>query len=553
MDLEALMKDPLLQIGLGLLGSASPSMRGLGDMSQTMMGLSQQSQENEFKKQKLAIEKQQADQAAAHSKLYEQQVVDQQKRTAQSAKLFEQIQGFLGGSPAGQPAPNVAAPVPQAPPTNNLFGMADKFVAGQEGGFTPNDAGAGPTNFGINQRANPDVNVKSLTPESASQIRKQRYWDAIKGDTLPPQTAMVAYDAAINQGQDYARQLVERTGGDPTLMLYQRRQDYRAIAKQNPLKAPNLPTWEKRLDDLQAQLKATPVADTVPVADQGGGMEPYRKLEMLGGAARVGAGDFGGIADIAKGLKPEVRKPGDIVVQPGGKMSQIPDPKGDADLGLKREAATRDASRVALEAERVKNEQTRLQREQEKEDRLGLEQQRKVTEQHAKDKGALDLVSGAADRMIGSVDKILSSPGLNKITGLSSLTNFAALPGGPAKETLAELDGLKNKLVNDILQSVRSASANGASGYGSFTEKELEVIKGYVANLDPARDPKGFQDGLKQVKKFAQDIQGRSAKIYEDSTGKPAVEGLPLGAKKIGTSGGKPVYQLPDGQRVMVK
>lgn len=555
MDLEALMKDPLLQIGLGLLGSASPNMRGLGDMSQTMMGLTQQAQENDFKKQKIAIEKQQADQAAAHSKLYEQQVLDQQKRTAQSAKLFEQIQQYIGGSPAGQPAPAVAAPVPQAPMTagNNLFGMADKFVADIEKGFVANDAGAGPTNFGVNQRANPDINVKTLTPESAAQLRKQRYWDKIGGDSLPPQTAMVAYDAAINQGQDYARQLVERTGGDPTLMLYQRRQDYRAIAKQNPLKAPNLPGWEKRLDSLQAQLKATPVAETAPVVDTQGGMEPYRKLEMLGGAARVGAGDFGGISDLAKALKPEVRKPGDIVVQPGGRMSQVPDPKGDADMGLKREAATRDASRVALEAERVKNEQTRLQREQDKEDRLAVEKQRVVTEQHAKDKGALDLVSGAADRMVASVDKILSSPGLSKITGLASITNFAALPGGPAKETLAELDGLKNKLVNDILQSVRTASANGASGYGSFTEKELEVIKGYVANLDPARDPKGFKDGLAQVKKFAQDIQSRSAKIYEDSTGKPSVEGLPVGARKIGTSGGKPVYQLPDGNRVMVK
>jgi hypothetical protein len=552
-DIETLMKDPLLHVGLGLLGASSPKNKGFGDISQVLLGMQQNNTENEFKKQKLELEKSAAQRAEAQGKLYEQQVLDQQRRTAQSAKLFEQIQQFIGGNAGGNPAPNVGIQPPAAPPASNLFSTADKFVAGVEGGYTPNDAGAGPTNFGINQKANPDVNVKSLTPESASVIRKQRYWDKIGGDSLPPQTAMVAYDAAINQGQDYARQLIERTGGDPSLMLYQRRQDYRALAKSNPLKAPNLPVWEKRLDDLQSQLKATPVAETAPVVDTQGGMEPYRKLEMLGGAGKIAAGDFGGVSDIAKALKPEVRKPGDIVVQPGGRMSQIPDPKGDADMGLKREAATRDASRVALEAERVKNEQTRLQREQEKEDRLGLEQQRKVTEQHAKDKGALDLVGSAADRMMGSVDKILSSPGLNKITGLNSLTNAIALPGGAAKETLSELEGLKNKLVNDILQSVRSASANGASGYGSFTEKELEVIKGYVANLDPARDPQGFKDGLIQVKKFAEDIKNRSSKIYEDSTGKPAIEGLPVGARKIGTSGGKPVYQLPDGSRVMVK
>jgi hypothetical protein len=152
-----------------------------------------------------------------------------------------------------------------------------------------------------------------------------------------------------------------------------------------------------------------------------------------------------------------------------------------------------------------------------------------------------------------SVDKLLSNPGLDKILGAKSYTNALAIRGGPAKEALNELEGIKSKLVNDNLQAIRDASANGASGYGSFTEKELEVVKGYIANLDPSGDPQEFKNKLGIVKKEMQNMADRAASRYEAATGKSAYEGLPTGSRKIGTSGGKAVYRLPDGSMVQAQ
>lgn len=94
------------------------------------------------------------------------------------------------------------------------FAGADAFVAQKEGGLLASDTNGTPTNFGINQQANPDVDVKSLTPQQAAQIRKSRYWDAIHGDALPPAMQPVAYNFAIQAGAGAANRLIAQANGD---------------------------------------------------------------------------------------------------------------------------------------------------------------------------------------------------------------------------------------------------------------------------------------------------------------------------------------------------
>lgn len=228
--------------------------------------------------------------------------------------------------------------------------------------------------------------------------------------------------------------------------------------------------------------------------------------------------------------------------------------------------------RPNYEQQRIELEQTRIRQEQE---RIGLAEREasaraqdaatraaaearqaekstvELNTQFAKDKAAHSAVSTAADRMEQAANDLIKHPGLRSITGLSSVTNPLAVPGGPAYGALADLESLKAKIVNDTLQAIREAARNGASGYGQFTEKELEVVKNYVTSLDPGKPD--FPKALQQVIDYARDIRQRSATLYEESTGKPAIEGLPTGARKIGTSGGKAVYQLPDGSRVVEK
>ena len=117
--------------------------------------------------------------------------------------------------------------------------------------FVPKDGLSGaPAKFGINQKANPDIDVKNLTKPQAEAIYKTRYWDAIGGDTLPPKTAEIAFDAAVNQGPNYAKQLLAQTGGDPQRMLQQRAQDYNDLVKSDPRQAQYLNSWMNRLQVL---------------------------------------------------------------------------------------------------------------------------------------------------------------------------------------------------------------------------------------------------------------------------------------------------------------
>jgi lysozyme family protein len=162
---------------------------------------------------------------------------------------------YLGGAPAATAS---------APTSSSFDSSADRLIK-REGGFKAVDGVSGaPVNYGINQKANPDVDVKTLTPEKAKAIYKERYWNAIGADNLPKATADVALDAAANQGVDYAKKLIEKTGGDPMKMLDQREMDYRKLAKSDERQAENLPGWLNRVNELRQEVSATTPTTTAP-------------------------------------------------------------------------------------------------------------------------------------------------------------------------------------------------------------------------------------------------------------------------------------------------
>lgn len=125
------------------------------------------------------------------------------------------------------------------------------FVASHEGGYTENDGNGAPANFGINQGANPDVDVLALTQPQAEQILYERYWLASGADQLPAALAAVHGDTAINLGLRAANDLLAQCGGDPNTYLDLRDEKYRAIAAANPDKTNYLSVWLKRTEDLR--------------------------------------------------------------------------------------------------------------------------------------------------------------------------------------------------------------------------------------------------------------------------------------------------------------
>jgi hypothetical protein len=152
--------------------------------------------------------------------------------------------------------------------------------------FVPKDGLSGaPAKFGINQKANPDIDVKNLTKPQAEAIYKTRYWDAIGGDNLPPKTAEIAFDAAVNQGPNYAKQLLAQTGGDPQKMLQQRAQDYAQLVQSDPRQAQYLPSWMNRLTVLAKDTNTgvNPAAQTLNTTN----LPPKEAVKLAAEAAKT--------------------------------------------------------------------------------------------------------------------------------------------------------------------------------------------------------------------------------------------------------------------------
>ena len=204
----------------------------------------------------------------------EKQITNPQVRLLLQAKTREVATGVSAGieaqrvvdevrqsiPPAGAPAPRSRA-TPEGGPAQGS-GTFDAVVGSllkREGGYNPSDGKSGaPVNFGINQRANPDIDVKNLTKERAVELYRERYWNKIGGDNLAPATALVALDTAALQGPEVAKALIAETGGDPNAMIARRREQLRALAARDPGQAPYLSTWLRRMDGLQAEVAQMP-------------------------------------------------------------------------------------------------------------------------------------------------------------------------------------------------------------------------------------------------------------------------------------------------------
>ncbi len=141
-------------------------------------------------------------------------------------------------------------------PFGSTFDSIANRVLKIEGGYVADDAGRGETNLGINKTANPDVDIKGLTPEKAKALYKERYWNAIGADSLQPEMRAVAFDAAVNHGPSKANKMLAESGGDPAKFIELRKAEYaRLIAADTEKYGKYEKSWNSRLNQLSASLK----------------------------------------------------------------------------------------------------------------------------------------------------------------------------------------------------------------------------------------------------------------------------------------------------------
>lgn len=131
------------------------------------------------------------------------------------------------------------------------FDNSFKNLMQVEGGYVEKDGKSGhPANFGINQGANPDIDVKNLTEDKAKELYRQRYWDQADISSLPQEMQYPAFDTAVNQGVDFAKDAIQKSGNNPQKLIELRREAYNNLAK-DPEHAKNLDGWNNRLDGIE--------------------------------------------------------------------------------------------------------------------------------------------------------------------------------------------------------------------------------------------------------------------------------------------------------------
>lgn len=136
-----------------------------------------------------------------------QYAVDDMGRPVGSGNPFA-----AGGS--GGPAAAPAAAAAPSPAAQGGFDAAVEHVLGNEGGFNASDMNGKPVNFGINQGANPDIDVKNLTRDKAKEIYRDRYWIPSGAQYLPANMQAPFFDVYI-RNPSVAKRAWNESGGDP--------------------------------------------------------------------------------------------------------------------------------------------------------------------------------------------------------------------------------------------------------------------------------------------------------------------------------------------------
>ena len=170
-------------------------------------------------------------------------------------------------------------------PADDGFNRHVGTVLKVEGGYTPDDAGHGPSNRGINAAAHPGMDIKNISEGQARDIYRREYWDGAGIGNLPEHMRGLAFDASVNQGPGRARAWAQQAGDDPYKLYKLRQEHYQSLVDRNPGKyAQYANSWNGRLN-AQAQLAGIKDISNLqvnghPARNTGGGPE-YLDRSMM--------------------------------------------------------------------------------------------------------------------------------------------------------------------------------------------------------------------------------------------------------------------------------
>ena len=99
----------------------------------------------------------------------------------------------------------------------NFLTAFDKLLK-HEGGYSDHAADpGGKTRYGITEAVAREVgyrgDMRELPLELAQRIYKDRYWDAVQAEALPPDVRYIVFDGAVNSGVAQSSKWLQRACG----------------------------------------------------------------------------------------------------------------------------------------------------------------------------------------------------------------------------------------------------------------------------------------------------------------------------------------------------
>lgn len=234
-----------------------------------------------------------------------------------------------------------------------------------EGGFVENDAGKGPTLYGINSEANPkeyedikalyDAGKTSEAQDKAKETYKTKYWNAIDADNLPAELRLVAFDAAVNQGQGAAKEMLRQADGDVGKFAAIRKRRYVELASADPTKAQFLDAWLNRTDETSRIAKGSDLPPEILMEYRKKGEEAYKKIRLEAAAETMKFMPMDSMLDMAVKSGEEVlvkqaqKYQEELIKDPAGYVYQHPDVQM---LSARLESAATEAEATRLTQDR---------------------------------------------------------------------------------------------------------------------------------------------------------------------------------------------------------
>lgn len=159
--------------------------------------------------------------------------------------------------PSSQPvlAARARTPVQQASAGNFDSESALQFILRLEGGAQLVTDSGGLTKYGISAKGNPGVDIANLTEAQALAIYRRKYLGGLNLTGRSGEAALVALDASVNHGPQFAKSILAAAGDDPARMIALRRAEYARLIREDPAKYARYEKgWENRLQQVEQRI-----------------------------------------------------------------------------------------------------------------------------------------------------------------------------------------------------------------------------------------------------------------------------------------------------------